>query len=80
MRNLIEFFLRYSSWMLFVAYMAAGCFMLFHSNPWQHHVMLTSANAVSAVVYKGASNSPPTSICATSTKTCSDVTRLWNSK
>ena len=56
MRNLIEFFLRYSSWMLFVAYMAAGCFMLFHSNPWQHHVMLTSANAVSAVVYKGASN------------------------
>lgn len=29
MRNLIEFFLRYSSWMLFVAYMAAGCFMLF---------------------------------------------------
>lgn len=56
MRNLIDFFLRYSSWMLFAAYMAAGCFMLFHSNPWQHHVMLTSANAVSAVVYKGASN------------------------
>ena len=56
MRNLIEFFLRYSSWMLFAVYMVAGCFLLFHSNPWQHHVMLTSANAVSAVVYKGAGN------------------------
>lgn len=56
MRNLIEFFLRYSSWMLFAVYMVAGRFLLFHSNPWQHHVMLTSANAVSAVVYKGAGN------------------------
>lgn len=56
MRNLLDFLLKYSSWMLFVVYVVMSCILLFRNNPYQHHVFLTSANAASAAVYSAASN------------------------
>lgn len=51
MRNLINFFVRFSAWLLFAVYATASIIMLFHSSPYQHHVLLTSANSVVAGVY-----------------------------
>lgn len=51
MRNLLNFFIRYGAWFLFVFYAAISCFLLFQRNPFQHHVYLTSANAVVSGVY-----------------------------
>ncbi|MEF9923955.1 MAG: rod shape-determining protein MreC [Muribaculaceae bacterium] len=56
MRNLINFFLRYSTWFVFIIYVVISCTLLFKSNPYQHYVYLTSANKVSASVYNGMSN------------------------
>ena len=56
MRNLINFFLRYSAWLLLIVYTVASCVLLFRSNPYQHHVFLTSANTVSAAVYGSVSD------------------------
>lgn len=55
MRNLLNFLLRYSSWMLFWLYVVLSCVMLFNSNPYQHYVYLTSANGIASTVY-GISN------------------------
>lgn len=56
MRNLLYFFLRYSSWMLFGLYVVLSCVMLFNTNPYQHYVYLTSAGRMASTVY-GAANS-----------------------
>ncbi len=56
MRNLLNFLLRYSAWLLFIVYATAACILLFNSNPFQHHVWLTSANMVSEGIYGAASN------------------------
>jgi len=56
MQSLIAFFVRTGTWMLFIIYVLASCLLLFAHNPWQHHVYLTSANAVSAAVYEAVSN------------------------
>lgn len=56
MRNLLNFFIRYGAWFLFVFYAAISCFLLFQRNPFQHHVYLTSANAVVSGVYDVAAN------------------------
>lgn len=56
MRNLLNFFIRYGAWFLFVFYAAISCFLLFQRNPFQHHVYLTSANAVVSGVYDVATN------------------------
>lgn len=56
MRNLLNFFIRYGAWFLFVFYAAISCFLLFQRNPFQHHVYLTSANAVLSGVYDVAAN------------------------
>lgn len=56
MRNLLNFFIRYGAWSLFVFYAAISCFLLFQRNPFQHHVYLTSANAVVSGVYDVAAN------------------------
>ena len=56
MRNLLNFFIRYGAWFLFVFYAAISCFLLFQRNPFQHHVYLTSANAVVSGVYDMAAN------------------------
>lgn len=56
MRNLLNFLLKYSAWILFIVYATASCVLLFQYNPYQHHVWLTSANVVSAGIYGTASN------------------------
>lgn len=56
MRNLLNFFIRYGAWFLFVFYAAISCILLFQRNPFQHHVYLTSANAVVSGVYDVAAN------------------------
>lgn len=56
MRDLINFIIRFSSWLVFAFYVVLSCIMLFNNNPYQHHVILTSANAVSSSIY-GVANS-----------------------
>lgn len=56
MRNVLNFLLRYSSWIVLAFFVALSCIMLFRRNPYQHHVLLTSANAFSGGVYSVASN------------------------
>ncbi len=56
MHSLLDFLVRAGTWMLFIVYVLAGCILLFARNPWQHHVYLSSANAVTASVYEAVSN------------------------
>lgn len=56
MRNLINFFVRYSTWFLFLGYVVLGCTLLFQKNPYQHHVYLTSSGAMASAVYDATSN------------------------
>lgn len=56
MRNLLNFFLRYSAWFVFIFYVVLSCWLLFMKNPYQHHVYLTSANAVASGIYDVTSN------------------------
>ena len=51
MRNLLNFLIRYTSWFVFTFYVVISCVLLFQGNPYQHHVYLTSANAVVSGVY-----------------------------
>lgn len=55
MRNLFNFLLRYSSWVVFAFYVVVGFVLLFTRNPYQRHVYLTSAGDVASTVYEGAS-------------------------
>ncbi|MDE5786637.1 MAG: rod shape-determining protein MreC, partial [Duncaniella sp.] len=52
MSDLLKFLQKYSSWLLFAIYVAASCVLLFTTNPYQHHVYLSSASAVSSAVYE----------------------------
>jgi len=54
--ELLKFFVKYSSWFLFALYIVAGCVLLFSTNPFQHHVYLSSANIVSSGVYRAANS------------------------
>lgn len=56
MSELLKFFVKYSSWFLFAAYLVAGCALLFSRNPYQHHVYLSSANSIASAVYKTTNN------------------------
>ena len=56
MRDLINFLYRYTSWILFLVYVIISCALLFSSAPYQRHVWMTSAGAVSSVVYDAAHN------------------------
>lgn len=56
MRNLLDFFLRHSSWLVLIFYVCISCGLLFSSNPYQHHVYLTSASSVCSAVYGALSN------------------------
>lgn len=51
MRELLDFLVKNCKWFVFIAYVAISCVLLFSSNPYQHHVYLTSANTVSAGIY-----------------------------
>ncbi len=54
MNELIKFLQKFSSWLLFTVYVAASCVLLFSTNPYQHHVYLSSASAVTSTVYETA--------------------------
>lgn len=56
MRNLLNFFIRYSAWFVFAFYVVLSCILLFQRNPFQHHVYLTSAGAVASGVYDVTNN------------------------
>lgn len=52
MRNLLDFFIKYSKWFIFIIYVIISCMLLFNNNPYQHYIYLTSANKVSSLVFK----------------------------
>ena len=54
--ELLKFFLKYSSWFLFVFYIVLSGLLLFSANPFQHHVYLSSANVVSSGAYRLSNN------------------------
>lgn len=54
-RNLIDFFIKNSSWFLFIFYMVLSSILLFKNNPYQQSVYLTSANSISSSIYSGIS-------------------------
>lgn len=56
MREILNFIIRSSNWILFAVYVMASCALLCTSNPYQHFVYLTSAGNVASGVY-GVSNS-----------------------
>lgn len=56
MRNLLHFLLKYMSWIVFTFYVVVSFVLLVNNNPYQHHVVLTTAGAAVASVYD-ASNS-----------------------
>lgn len=41
---------------MLIFYVVISCVLLFNNNPYQHHIYLTSASAVTSTVYKGANN------------------------
>lgn len=56
MRNLLNFFLKYSSWLVLAFFIVVSCVLLFSRNPYQRHVWLTSAGTLSGAVYDAANN------------------------
>ena len=48
MRNVLNFLLRYNSWLLLALYIVVSCMLLFNFNDFQQSVWLTSTNRVSA--------------------------------
>lgn len=56
MQELLSFFVRNSKWFLLSLYVGISCWLLVSSNPYQHHVYLTSAGAVASGVYKAQSS------------------------
>lgn len=51
MKNLLNFFIKHLSWLVFIFYVTISCILLFQTNPYQHYVFLTSANSISSAVY-----------------------------
>ncbi len=56
MRELFDFFIRNSKWFVFAFFAVISLMLLFQGNPYQHHVWLTSANAVTSTVYRTGNN------------------------
>lgn len=55
MRNLLHFFIKHSAWFMFLVYLILSLVLLFHNNPYQQSVYLTSANSVTAATYEALS-------------------------
>lgn len=51
MRNLIDFFIKHSTWFVFTFFVIISCVFLFNKNPYQHHVYMSSAGRLTAGVY-----------------------------
>ncbi|MCF0204774.1 MAG: rod shape-determining protein MreC, partial [Muribaculaceae bacterium] len=56
MNNLLDFIVKHSHWLVFILYMVAGSYLLFHNSPYQQSVYLTSANVATAKVLEVYSN------------------------
>lgn len=54
MHYLVNFLMRSATWILFCIYVIISLVLLFNNNPYQHSVILTSANSVSTGVYRAA--------------------------
>ena len=52
MNNLLNFFVKHSAWFIFAIYVILSLVLLFKDNPYQQSVYLTSANSLSAAIYK----------------------------
>ena len=52
MNNLLNFFVKHSAWFIFAVYVILSLVLLFKDNPYQQSVYLTSANSLSAAVYR----------------------------
>ncbi len=50
MKNLLNFLIKYGTWILFVFYVIISCVLLFSRNAYQQSVYLTSANDVTSTV------------------------------
>ena len=55
-KNLLNFLMRYSPWVVFAFYASVSCYLLYSDSPAQRHVYLTSAGAVASTVYDGVHN------------------------
>lgn len=56
MREVFNFFIRYSKWFVFAIFLIASVFLLVKNNPIHQSVYLTSANSVSSAVYESINN------------------------
>ncbi len=56
MHELFAFLVKHSKWFIFAFFVGVSCMLLFQRNPYQHHVYMTSANAIASTVLN-ASNS-----------------------
>ena len=56
MREVLDFIRHYSTWFVFTFYVLLSLLLLFRNNPYQHHVYVTSAGAVTASVYGTVNN------------------------
>lgn len=56
MRELLDFFVKNSKWFVFILLVAVSCVLLSTGSPYQRHVYLSSANAVTATVYRLSDN------------------------
>lgn len=52
MKNLFDFVIKHSSWFVFLFFTVLSCKLLFNSNPYQHSIYFTSANAVCSSIYE----------------------------
>lgn len=52
MHTLLNFFVKYRAWFVFIIYVVISCGLLFRNNPYQRHVFLTSASSVTGSIYK----------------------------
>lgn len=52
MRNLLDFLIKYFSWLLFAGYVTISCILLLERNPFQHHIFMSSAGRLAASVYE----------------------------
>ena len=56
MRNLLNFFLKYNYWFLFILLEVLSLTLLFRFNNYQGSVFFTSSNYLAGMVYEGANN------------------------
>lgn len=52
MKEFFEFFRRHSRWFVLLIYVVLSLALLFQSDPYRHHLWLTSASSVAGAVYK----------------------------